>query len=188
MKIFRQAARPLLSDLLSTLIFAGVAALSRSPLAATVVALTIGLLQLAWAWRARRPIGALQWISLGLVAVFGATSVLAHDARLIRFKPTIVYAIVAAAMLERGWMRRYMPAEALVYAPGRAIVGWGYAWAALMALTAALNAGFAAFASLAAWGLFIGLFPLGSKVALFLVQYVAIRRAVVRNAAAVGAV
>lgn len=184
MKMFVQAARPLLSDLLATLVFAAAAALTRSAVVAAGLAMAVALVQLALAWRAGRGVGALQWLSLGLVMVFGAASVATHDLRFVMFKPTLVYAVVAAAMLQRGWMTRYMPAVVLAHVRPGVIEAWGYVWAGLMALTAALNAVVAGFAGVAAWGLFIGVFPLASKAGLFLLQYGAIRVAAVRRARA----
>jgi intracellular septation protein A len=182
MKIFLQAARPLLSDLLATLVFAGMLAATHDARAAAGLALASGLVQLAWSWRAGRAIGALQWVSLGLVVVFGAMTFVTRDARFMMFKPTLIYAIVAGAMLERGWMLRYIPPEGLAHIPEPLVVRWGYAWAALMALTAGLNAAIAGLGGFAAWTLFISVFPLASKATLFLVQYAHLHHAAVRRA------
>ena len=175
MKTLLQAARPILADLAATLVFAAVAALTHSPPAAIGIALLIGAGQLAYAGLARKPIGALQWMSLGLVAVFGVASLLTHDPRFVMFKPSLVYAVVGATMLKPGWMTRYMPARAGGLIPQAQVVGWGYAWAALMLATAVLNAGVALAADFATWTRFISLFPLGSKIALFAGQYAVLR-------------
>lgn len=181
MRILLRAAGPVLADLAATLAFAGVVAITGSPLAAIALGLATGLVQIAWTWRSGRAPGALQWVSLGLVAVFGAATLVTHDLRFMLFKPTLVYAVVAAAMLQRGWMKRYMPAEALVLAPQGQIEAWGYAWAGLMAATAVLNGLFAVFADVRTWALFVGVFPLASKAGLFLVQYVTMRVAARRR-------
>jgi intracellular septation protein A len=187
MKIFLQAARPLAADLAATLVFAAVAGATHSARAAAALALATGLGQLGWAWRMRRRVGALQWVSLGLVAVFGAATLVTHDARFMMIKPTVIYAVVAAAMLERGWMIRYLPAAALGRVPEALVVRWGYGWAGLMAATAVLNAAVALAAGFAVWALFVGVFPLASKLALFAVQYAHMRLAAARRAAPVAA-
>ena len=184
MPMLLAAARPLLLDLLATFIFAGAAALTHSLLLAAGLALAGGLAQLAWSALRRRPVGALQWVSLALVVVFGCASLVTHDPRVLMFKPTLVYALVGAAMLEPGWMRRYVPPAALARLPTGRLAAWGYAWAGLMGLTAALNAAFALFAGVAAWAGFMAVFPLASKSALFAVQYAAMRAEAVRRARA----
>jgi intracellular septation protein A len=181
MRIFFAAARPLLWDLLASLVFAAVAATTGDPRVAAAVALFAGLAQLAWVRGRGRTVGALQWVSLGLVVVFGAATFVTRDPRFMMFKPTLVYLVVAGTMLERGWLRRYMPAAVAHFVPDGLVVGWGYVWAGLMALTAALNAVVALTAGFAAWTAFIGVFPLASKAALFAVQYVHLRRAARRR-------
>ena len=86
----------------------------------------------------RRAVAPLQWASLGLVLVFGAAALLTHDARFLMAKPTLVYAIVGAVMLQRGWMLRYLPPAAEGYGE-RYMIVFGYAWSGLMFLTAGLN-------------------------------------------------
>jgi len=175
MKNLFLAARPLLIDLLATLVFTVAAAITHSPRTAAALALAVGLIQLGWALATRRHVGALQWVSLGLVAVTGAATFVTQDARFLMFKPSVIYLVVGASMLERGWMKRYLPPRAQLHVPDRMVVASGYVWAGLMALTAGLNALVAVFAGFRAWALFIGVFPAASKAALFLVQYAVMR-------------
>ena len=72
-----------------------------------------GFAQIAYLKLRRSPIDAMQWMSLGLVVVFGGASLLTHDPRFIMFKPTLIYVAIGAVMLKRGWMTRYMPPVAL---------------------------------------------------------------------------
>jgi intracellular septation protein len=174
-KTLIQAARPILIDLAATLVFTGVAALSGKVLVATALAIAVGAAQVAWCLARRQPVGALQWIGLGLVLVFGAASLVTHSPRFMMAKPTVIYLLISAGMLQRGWMLRYAPARALAHVGEGPFVAWGYVWAAMMALTAVANAGFAAFASLATWSLFITIVPPVSKIALFGLQFGLIR-------------
>lgn len=173
------AARPLLEDFFSTLIFVILIALKVDPRIATAAAIGIGVLQLAWRLLRRQPIPGLQWMGLGLVLVFGTASLITHDVRFVMFKPSIIYVIVGGAMLQRGWMLRYMPPVAAGH--GQEIMTvFGYVWAGLMFLTAILNAVVAIRFS-AHWLAFAATFPLVSKIGLFVIQYVTVRMIVKRK-------
>jgi hypothetical protein len=81
-------------------------------------------------------------------------------------------------------MVRYMPPDALAHLPRGLIVGAGYAWAGLMALTAGLNLYFAFYTSAAAWAAFLAIFPMASKLTAFGVHYVTFRAIAMRHARA----
>lgn len=173
------AARPLLEDFFSTLIFVILIALKVDPRIATAAAIGIGVLQLAWRLLRRQPVPGLQWMGLGLVLVFGTASLITHDVRFVMFKPSIIYVIVGGAMLQRGWMLRYMPPVAAGH--GQEIMTvFGYVWAGLMFLTAILNAVVAIRFSVH-WLAFAATFPLVSKIGLFVIQYVTVRMIVKRK-------
>ncbi|HEY1753129.1 MAG TPA: septation protein IspZ [Caulobacteraceae bacterium] len=184
MKNLAFAIRPLALDMLSTLFFAGVFALTRNLYAATAIGIAIGVGQLAWLLVRRRRIAALQWASVGLVIVMGSAAILTRDPRFVMIKPTIAYVTVAASMLQPGWMVRYMPPASLEWVPRSLIVAGGYAWAGLMALTAALNLYFAFETSAAAWAAFLAVFPMASKLAAFAIHYATFRWVALRNARA----
>ena len=104
----KQALRQLLSDFLSAILFLVVYVMSGSVIAAAAIAVTAGLVQLARLGLTRRRIEPMQWMSLGLVVVLGGATMLTQNPRFM-IKPTIVHFAVAAVMLRRGWMIRYMP-------------------------------------------------------------------------------
>jgi intracellular septation protein len=138
------------------------------------VATAIGLV--GWNLARHRPVAPLQWISLVLVVVSATAAFVTHDLRFVMAKASAVYTIVGAFLLRRGWMNRYVPAQFLPLVEGR-MTAFGYVWAALMFLTAAANL-VIVLAFTAFWPTFIAVFPLGSKIALFTVQYVSIRTAI----------
>ena len=180
MKNLMFAVRPLALDLMSTLLFVVLSAVTHNPMLATGVAIAAGVSRIAWLRAKKQPINAMQWMSLGLVVVFGGATLLTHNPRFMMAKPTIVYILIGAAMLQRGWMLPYMPPA------GRGLgdeilIGWGYVWAGLMFATAALNAAFALLASFAVWSMFIAVFPAASKIALFAVQYLSIRHIAIQR-------
>ena len=98
------AGKWLAADLFSTLLFVGLYALTHSVYVATGLAIVAGLGQIAYLKMRRAPIDAMQWMSLGLVVVFGGASLMTHDPRFIMLKPTLIYTVIGAVMLKRGWI------------------------------------------------------------------------------------
>ncbi len=168
------AGRGLAADMLSTLFFVALFALTHSVSIATGLAIGVGLAQVAYLKVRRRPVDAMQWMSLGLVVVFGGASLFTHDPRFIMFKPTLIYIVVGAVMLRRGWMTRYMPPAALPWS-GDVTTVFGYVWAGMMFATGAVNLALVINGDPKSWIWFIGVFPLASKLTLFAVQYVTTR-------------
>lgn len=179
MRSFAHAARPLVNDLFSSLLFAVLIVAGVDPLAATIIAMAAGVAHVAGMMALRRPIAPLQWASLGLVLVFGAASLFLHDPRFLMAKPTIVYTLLAAFMLRKGWMLRYLPPIAGGRGAGL-MNAYGYVWAGLMAATGALNLSFAIWLP-AEWPLYKAVFPMSSKLLLFAAQYAHVRHATIRQ-------
>ena len=179
------AGRALGADLLPTIIFAILVALKVDVVWATVASIGTGVAQIALMSLRGHPVSRLQWASLALVLVFGAAGILAHDVRFLMVKPTIIYTIIGAVMLQRGWMLRYLPPVAEGHGEGP-MIAFGYVWAGLMFFTAVANL-VVAIAFSAAWPAFLAIFPLVSKVALFVVQFITVRHLAIRSARAAGA-
>lgn len=176
------AARPILADMLSTFLFAGLFAWTHNVVLATGVGMAIGLGQVGWEFSRGKHIPAMQWASLGLVTAMGAATLLTGDARFVMIKPTVIYVVIGLAMLEKDWLGRYMPPQARGLIDEKWIILAGYAWAGLMLATAAANLYFALVAGRAAWVVFIGVFPLASKIGLFALTYGGLRVIAVRTA------
>jgi intracellular septation protein A len=181
MRHFLQAARPLGQDLLSTFVFVGLKLAGVDLKIAIALGIATAVVQIGWALYRKQPIGALQWMSLGLVLVFGGASILTDDPRFLMVKPSVIYVVVGTTMLAPRWMSRYMPDVAKGRIGDRPLLIAGYVWSAMMFATAALNAYVAMTYSLAQWALFMAIFPMASKVALFLAQYVVFRALVLRR-------
>lgn len=180
MKNLMYAIRPLAMDMTSTLLFVVISALTHNPLLATGVAMAVGIARVAWLRMKKQPINALQWMSLGLVIVFGGATLITHSPRFMMAKPTIVYLLIGASMMQRGWLLPYMAPEGRDLGD-EIMIGWGYAWAGLMFVTAAANAVVALTASFAVWSVFIAIVPAVSKIALFAVQFLSIRHIAIRH-------
>lgn len=173
------AARPLVLDFLATIVFLILVALKVDPAIAAGVAIVIGVGQVAVLKIMKRPIAPLQWLGLGLVLVFGTASLLTHDMRFLMVKPTIIYLLVGAFMLKRGWMMRYMPPIAAGHGEDVMVV-FGYVWAGLMFASGIANA-VVAVTFTDHWVAFMAIFPMVSKIGLFAVQYVTMRTVVRRR-------
>ena len=175
------AARPILSDMLSTILFAALFSLTRNIYLSTGVAVALGVGQVLYERMRGKPVPGMQWASLGLVTVLGGATLVTGDPRFVMVKPTVIYLTIGAAMMQRDWMDRYIPPVAKAYLPDAVIVAWGYVWAGMMFLTAVANLVIAVAFGPKVWVLFIGVFPLASKIGLFAVHYLSFRLVALRN-------
>jgi intracellular septation protein len=159
--------RPIALDLVATLFFAGLYALTHNLLLSTAVGVAIGAAQIAWRLATKRPVAAMQWAGLGLVLVTATIANLTHSPLIVMLKPSLIYAVIGVAMLQPGWMLRYAIPMARTPIPPSAFVAAGYFVAALMLTSGALNAYFALATDLKTWTAFIAIYPLVSKVISF---------------------
>ncbi len=173
MNSFLRIARPIVTDALGVILFAILLAMHANLIAATAVGASIAVGVVLWHLLKRRPVGELQWMSLALVTIAGGATLLTNDPRFVMAKPSVIYAVLGAVMLRRGWMHRYVPA-AIVRAEPRVLDGFGYAWAGLMFLTSVANL-VVAVVFTPWWPAFIAAIPLASKIVLFSVQFVVMR-------------
>jgi len=177
----KQALSHLLNDLLSAILFLAVYLVTANITAAAAVAIMIGLAQIAAQRFTGRRIWPMQWISLAVVVVLSAASIATQSPRFVMLKPSLGHFAIAAAMLKRGWVSRYLPEVAQRYLPDSAPVIAGYAWAGLMAALGLANILIALYAPFAIWVWFISVGAIGAKVAAFLLQY-AVFRTIIRRA------
>ena len=175
-----QSARLLVSDLASTLIFLAVLLATKDLMLAVALGVGLGLLQIGWFMARRQPIDTMQWLSIGLVVVSGAATMLTSDARFVMLKPTVIYCIVGAYMLRPGWMNRYLPPVAVATVPDLAYA-FGFIWAGLMFGSAALNIVLALMLDPVTWSAAMSIWGIASKIALFLIQYAIMRTIGVRR-------
>jgi intracellular septation protein len=166
---FGYTLRYFTGDLVPMILFLGTFFVTKNIVLAVGFGIAASLTQVIWARIRRRPIGVLQWATLGVLMVLGGATLATHDARFIMFKPTVIHLILGAVMLKPGWMERYIPAD-LREAARPMLTMFGFVWAGLMFLTAALNAALVVFSDPMTWAKFNALFPPISMVSLFLLQ------------------
>lgn len=174
MKLLWNSGKFLAYDMVASLFFIGLYAITKNLAISVGVGIAVGLTQIGWDLARRRPIEAMQWLSLALVVVGGVGAIVAHDMRIVLIKPSVVYVIVGVTMLKRGWMNRYLPEEARRWVPDLG-ERWGYAWAGLMFLSAALNLVLALRLPFLQWGAVMSAWALGSKTVMFAVQFTTMR-------------
>ena len=174
MKDLLLASRALLLDFASTLLFMALYSLTGSIEIAVAAGVALALAQLGWRFFHRQWPDALQWVSLFLVLASASATLAAHDPVFVMVKPSAIYLLVGCAMLQKGWMIRYMPPRAMEFVPDL-VIAFGYVWAALMFLSAALNLVLALNLSVTAWGTVMSVWALASKAALFFAQYAMMR-------------
>ena len=64
---------------------------------ATAVAIVASVIQIVYL-RTRGRLGAVHWLSLGIIVVFGGATLLLHDDTFIKWKPTVLYGLFAATL------------------------------------------------------------------------------------------
>jgi len=181
-----KSAQLLVSDLASTLLFLAVLLITKDLILAVALGVGLGIVQIGWLLARRKPIDTMQWLSIGLVVVSGAATMLTNDARFVMLKPTVIYCIVGAYMLRPGWMNRYLPPIAVATVPDLAYL-FGFIWAGLMFGSAALNIALALTLDPVTWSATMSAWGIASKVALFLVQFAMMRLIGRRRAMAMAA-
>ena len=186
MKNLFHAGKFLILDMASTIFFLAIYAATHSIVFSVVVGMTLGLSQIIWQAARGAKVDAMQWASLLLVVSTGAATLFTHDPRFVMFKPTVIYCVIGASMLQRGWMNRYMPPIAQAHAADLTVV-WGYAWAAMMFASAILNLVLLMTLPLAAWAAAMSLWSLISKPALFAIHFTSMRLMVIHRIRRIGA-
>jgi intracellular septation protein len=177
------SARLLVSDLASTILFLVILLLTKDLMLAVALGVGLGIAQIAWMKARRQPIDTMQWLSIGLVVVSGAATMLTSDPRFVMLKPSVIYCIVGAYMLRPGWMNRYLPPIAVQTVPDLAWI-FGFVWAGLMFGSAVLNIALALMLDPVAWSAAMSIWGIASKVVLFGIQYVTMRAVGMRRARA----
>ncbi len=174
MKDFLNAARLLLLDLASTLVFLLLFLLTHNTLLAVGLGVAFGVAQIGIQFVRGKRIDVMEWLSLFLVVAAGTATLLTHDPRFVLFKPSVIYAIVGVVMLKPGWLNRYLPDIARTVMPDVAVVV-GYAWAVLMFVSAVVNGFVALTCDVATWAMVMPIYGIVSKVVVFLGGFAAMR-------------
>jgi len=66
---------------------------------ATAVAMVATLLQIGWLYVKHRKVEPMQWVSLVIITLFGGATLIFHDETFIKWKPSILYWLMGAALV-----------------------------------------------------------------------------------------
>jgi intracellular septation protein len=141
---------------------------------ATAVAIAATFAQIAWLKLRRKPVEPMQWASLGIIVVFGGMTLAFQDETFIKWKPTVLYGLFAAALLGARRFTGRNPLEAIMGGqltlPEAIWHRLTLAWVAFFGAMAALNLFVAYTFSLDTWVDFKLFGTLGLTVLFVVVQ------------------
>jgi len=66
---------------------------------ATAVAIVAVIAQIGWLWMRKQKIEKLMWINLAIIVILGGATLLAQDETFIKWKPTVLYWLIASVLL-----------------------------------------------------------------------------------------
>ena len=170
MRNLLHAAKLLLLDLASTIVFLIAYLVSNNIPLSIALGMALGIAQISLQFARKKPIETMEWLSLFLVVASGTAALITSDPRFVMFKPSVIYMIVGVVMLRRGWINRYLPPLANAVVPDIAIIV-GFLWAGLMFASAAVNVFVALNYNIVTWAWFMPLFGIMSKIVLLLISF-----------------
>jgi intracellular septation protein len=110
---------------------------------ATAVAIVATIAQIAYLRLRHGKVEPMQWVSLGVIVLFGGATLLAHNDTFIKWKPTVLYWLMGGALLvgqllfRKNLLRSVMGGQ--LQLPDAAWRTLNWSWAAFFALMGALN-------------------------------------------------
>jgi intracellular septation protein len=170
MRNLLHAAKLLLLDLASTIVFLAAFVVSNNISLSVALGMALGVVQISVQFARKKPIETMEWLSLFLVVASGTAALITRDPRFVMFKPSVIYMIVGVVMLRPGWINRYLPPLANAVVPDIAIIV-GFLWAGLMFASAAVNMFVALSYSVTTWAWFMPVFGIVSKIVLLLIGF-----------------
>ena len=88
------------TDWLGFMVSGGTVAPAEAPvLLATVVVILATLAQILWLKTRAKKVDTMLWLSLGLVSLLGGATIYFHSESFIKYKPTVLYWVMGAALL-----------------------------------------------------------------------------------------
>jgi intracellular septation protein len=110
---------------------------------ATTVAIVATLLQLAWMRYSTGRTEPMQWLSLGVIVVFGGATLIAQDETFIKWKPTVLYwamggvLLVGQVFFRRNWLQSLMKSQMALPDHAWRVMLWS--WCGFFAVMGVLN-------------------------------------------------
>ena len=184
MRNLTEALKPLISDLASSIFFAAIIAITGNIYLATGVGIAVGILQVVVQLLRKKPVAAMQWMSLALVVVFGGLTLYLHDPRFVIAKFAIAHVAIGAVMLKPNWMSRYLPQIVTDNLSARELTLYSAMWPVVMFALAVIGLYIGFYVGQRAWVFFLGVINPAVPWVLFGLQYLMIRihvRSIIRR-------
>ena len=111
--------------------------------AATAVAIVATIVQIAYLRFKTGKVETMQWVSLGVIVVFGGATLLAHDENFIKWKPSVLYWLMGGALLvglmlfKKNFIKSLMGAQ--MQLPDHVWNTLNWAWTGFFAAMGVLN-------------------------------------------------
>lgn len=111
--------------------------------AATAVAIVATIVQIAYLRFKTGKVETMQWVSLGVIVVFGGATLLAHDENFIKWKPTVLYWLMGGALpvglvlFKKNFIKSLMGAQ--MQLPDSVWNTLNWAWTGFFAVMGVLN-------------------------------------------------
>lgn len=110
---------------------------------ATAVAIGAVLLQIGYLKFVRKPVAPMMWVGAGIIVVAGAATIFFQNEAFIKWKPTILYCIMAVAIAVSQFLLKKNPIALMfnnqIKAPDVLWIKLSFAWIAFLLAMAGLN-------------------------------------------------
>jgi intracellular septation protein len=110
---------------------------------ATGVAIAATVAQIGWLKFSSGKVEPMQWLSLGIIVVFGGATILAHDETFIKWKPTVLYWMMGSALaggllfFRKNLLKSLMGSQMQLPEPAWRAMNWS--WVTFFAVMGVLN-------------------------------------------------
>ncbi len=178
---FLRAFKPIVFDLISTIVFVTVLWLTNNVVLATVAGIAIGVARFVWMKVRGQTIGPLQYLSIALVLVTGITTIVTANPIFVMLKSSLAGFAVAGVMLTSNWMAPYLPPAARDNLDPRVVWWSSKLWGVLFVVLGAVNAFIAIVYGLKTWTWFAAFVPATVHVSAFVLQYIVFRSLIRRR-------
>jgi intracellular septation protein len=110
---------------------------------ATGVAIVATVAQIGWLRYSTGKVEPMQWLSLGIIVIFGGATILAHDETFIKWKPTVLYWLMGGALaagllfFRKNLLKSLMGSQMELPDAAWRVMNWS--WVGFFALMGVLN-------------------------------------------------
>lgn len=111
--------------------------------AATAVAIVATIAQIAWFRYTNGKVDPMQWVSLGVIVVFGGATILLQNENFIKWKPTVLYWLMGGALLvgqfifRKNLLKSLMGAQMSLPESAWSVLNWS--WTGFFAVMGVIN-------------------------------------------------